>query len=128
MNTSPTAARWPSLREIVEPVRIDHGERRGKLLVGLMMIDHDDVEAELARLRQRLMAGGAAIDRDEERRALRRERADRFHIRAIAFEQAIRDMDDRTTTAVAQVARQHRRRRRAVDVVVAEDRDRLAAA
>ena len=36
-------------REIVEPVGIDHRHRRGQPFVGLMMIDHDHVQAELAR-------------------------------------------------------------------------------
>ncbi len=83
------------LGEIVEPVGIDHRERRRELLVGLMMVDHDDVEAELARFRERLVAGGAAIDRDEQRRAARGERADRLDVGAIAFEQPIGNVDDR---------------------------------
>ena len=41
--------------EIVEPVRIDHAQApSGSTLVGLVMVDHDDVEAELARFGQRL--------------------------------------------------------------------------
>ena len=91
------------------------------------MVDHDDVEAEPARLRERLVAGGAAIDRDEQRRALRGERPDRLRVRPVAFEQAIGDVDDGAKPAVAQVAPEHRRRRRTVDVVVAEDRDRFVA-
>ena len=78
------------LGEIVEPVRIDHRERRRQRLVGEVMIDHDHVEAELARLRQRLVAGGAAIDGDEQRRAAAGERADRLDVRAVAFEDAVR--------------------------------------
>ena len=111
------------LRKIVETVRIDHGDGRGEQFIGLVMVDHDDVEAELARLQHGFMAGGAAIDRDEERRPLCRERADCFHIRSIAFEQTIRNMDDRTKAAVKQVSPQYRRRRRPVDVVVAQDGD-----
>ena len=56
-----------------------------------------------------------------------RERADRLDIGAVAFENAVRDMHDRIATAKPQEARQQRRGGGAVDVVVAEDRDLLAA-
>ena len=115
------------LREIVETVGIDHGQRRRKQFIGLMVVDHDDVEAELARLEHRFMARGAAIDGDQERRPARGERADRLRIRSVAFEQPIGNMDDRTNAAVEQIPPQHRRRRRSVDIVVAQDGDGLPA-
>ena len=37
--------------KIVVPVRIDDRHRRGKHLVGLVMVDDDGVEAETARFR-----------------------------------------------------------------------------
>ena len=64
---------------------------------------------------------------DEQRRAALGERAHRLDIRAVAFEQAVGNVDDRLDAAVAQKARQQRRRGRAVDVVIAENRDALAA-
>ncbi len=64
------------------------------------MIDDDDVETEPGRLRQRLMAGGAAIDGDQQFRAARGQRADGLDIRPIAFENAVGDMDDRIEPAV----------------------------
>ena len=74
------------------------------------------------------MAGGAAIDRDQQRRAALGERTDGIDIRAIAFENAIGNVDERLA------APQPRRYRassaaggRAIDVVVAENRDLLAA-
>jgi hypothetical protein len=115
------------LRQIVEAVGVDHGQRRGEQFIGLVVVDHDDVEAELARLEHGLMAGGAAIDRDQQRRSARGERADRFCIRSVAFEQAIRNMDDRTNAAVQQVSPQHRSRRRPIHIVVAQDGDRFRA-
>ena len=84
------------LRQVIEPVGIDHGERGRKHFVGLMVVDHDDVEAELARFCERLVAGGAAIDSDEQARALRGERADRLRVRSVAFEQAVGNVDDRS--------------------------------
>ena len=79
------------------------------------------------RFGKRLDAGGAAIDGDQERRAARGERAHRLDIRAVAFEQPVGNVDERLDAAMAQKPRQQRRRGRAVDVVIAEDRDRLAA-
>ena len=80
-----------------------------------------------ARFAQRLDAGGAAIDGDQQRRPALGERAHRLDIRAIAFEQPVGNVDQRLDAALAQKARQQRRRCRAIDVVVAEDRDALAA-
>ena len=55
------------------------------------------------------------------------ERADRLDVGAVAFENPVRDMHDRIAAAEPHEARQQRRGGRAVDVVVAEDRDLLAA-
>ncbi len=113
--------------EIVTPVRIDHSNGGRKLLVGLVMIDDDDIQAEPICFGQRLHAGGAAIHRDQQFRAALRERADRIHIRAIAFENAVGDVHQRIEPACAQEQREQRRRSRAIHVVIAEDRDALAA-
>ena len=43
--------------QIVEPVGIDH-RCVGQVLVGLVVVDDDDVEAEPPRLGERLDAGG----------------------------------------------------------------------
>ena len=56
--------------EIVGPVRIHQRIDLGQHIAALMVIDHDDRHAELARFHQRLDAGGAAIDRHQQRRAL----------------------------------------------------------
>src|SRR5260370_210528 len=79
-------------------------QRRGKLFVGLMMVDHDRIEAELARLRERLGAHRAAVDRHQEARASRRERADCVYIGPIALEQPIGDVDDWGKPAMAQIS------------------------
>ena len=90
------------------------------------MVDDDDGHAEPPRFRQRLEAGGAAIDGDQQRRALGGERAHCVRVGAIALEQAVGNMDQRIEPAMAQMPGEQRRRGRAVDVVVAEDRDLLA--
>ncbi len=114
--------------QIVGPVRIHQRIDLGQFVAGLVMIDHDHRHAELPRFGQRLEAGGAAIDRDQQRRALARERADRLDVGAVAFEDAVGNMDQRIEPAMAQMPGQQRRRGRAVDVVIAEDRDLLARA
>ena len=59
MNTA-DGSEVAQLRQIVEAVGVDHGKCRGEQFIGLVVVDHDDVEAELARLEHGLMAGGAA--------------------------------------------------------------------
>ena len=113
--------------EVVAPVRIDDRQGRRQLFVGLMVIDDDDIHAELVRFRQRRDAGGAAIDRDEERRALLRQRPHGFDVGAVAFEQPVRNMDQRIEAAMAQKAREQRRRSGAVNIIIAEYGDALAA-
>ncbi len=112
--------------EIVVAVRIDD-RRLGQLLVGLVMVDDDGVEAEPRGLRERLEARRAAVDGDEELRAALGEPTDRLDVRPVALEDAVGNMEQRIEAAAAQEAREQRRRGRAVDVIVAEDGDGLAA-
>ncbi len=86
-----------------------------------MMVDCDGVETQALGFRQRLAAGGAAIDGDQKLDAFLGERADSVHVRAIAFEDAVRDVHDRIEAAVPQVAAEQCRRGSAIDVVIAED-------
>ena len=101
MKVSPTAARWPKPGQIVAAVRIDDGDGRRQCLVGLVVIDDDDVDAERFGLRKRLDAGGAAIDADQKRRAALGERAHGLDVRAVALEQAVGNVDDGVDAAVA---------------------------
>ena len=116
----------PELGEIVEPVGIDD-HRIGQRFVGLVMIDDDGVESRALRLRERLQARRAAIHGDEKPRAALGERADRLDVRPVSLEDAVGNVDQRVEPAAAQETREQRRRGRAVDVVVAEDGDLLAA-
>lgn len=112
--------------EIVEPVRIDQRIDLRQLRAGLMMIDHHHGHAKAPGFRERLDAGGAAIDGDEQRRALCRQPANGLDVGAVALENAIGNVDQRIESAMPQVPGQQRGRGGAVDVVVAEDRDLLA--
>ena len=90
-----------------------------------MVIEHDHIEAKLARDLERLAADGAAVDGHHERRASRGEILNRLDIGAVALGHAIGDMDDRLQPAGVQIFAEQRRAARAVDVVVAEDRHLL---
>ena len=92
-----------------------------------MVIDDDDIETKPPRLGQRLDAGSPAVDGDQQLRAAFRERADRLDVGAVTFEDPVGDMHDRLAAAEAQEARQQGRGGCAIDIVVAEDRDLLAA-
>ena len=90
------------------------------------MIEHDHVEAKLARDLERLAADRAAVDGHHERRALRGETLNRLDIGAIALGHAVGDMDDRLKSAGVEIFAEERGAARAVDVIVAEDRHSLA--
>ena len=113
--------------EVIGPVRIHQRVDLGQFIAALMMIDHDHRHPEPAGFRQRLEAGGAAIHRHQQRRALAGEHADRLGIGAVALENPVGNMDQRIEPAMAQMPGQQRRRSGAVDVVVAEDRDLFVA-
>ena len=112
--------------EIVLAVGIDHGDRRRPLGAKLVMVDHHDIDAKRPGLGERFEAGGATVDRHDQAGALPGQRAQRFRVRPVALEQAIGDIDQRVEPLMAQEARQQRRRRCAVDIVIAEDGNALA--
>ncbi len=63
------------------------------------------------RLGERIVAGGPAIDRHQQRRAAAGERADGLDIRAIAFENPVGNVDERRQPAMAQESARASRRR-----------------
>ena len=90
------------------------------------MVDDDDVAGERRRTCERLGAGGAAVDGDDEAGAVFDQALDRRDVRPVAFEQAVGDVDARFQTVMLEEAPEQRRGGRPVDVVVAEERDSLA--
>ncbi len=91
-----------------------------------MMIEYDDVETQTARLGQRHMARRAAIDANEKRRPRLAQGRDCLHIRAVALENPVRNVDQMRRAGRGQEIVEKRSRRRAIDVVIAEDGDRLS--
>ena len=91
------------------------------------MIDDDHVEPGRPRLFERLERLRPAIDADATLAPLGLELDQRFARRTIALHQPVRDIDDWLGTQPAQQQHQQRRAGRPVHVIIAEDRDRLAA-
>ena len=81
--------------KVVLAVGIDERRRLRQHLRRLMVIEHDHVEAKLARDLERLAADGAAVDGHDQRRASRGEILNRLDIGAVALGHAVGDVDDR---------------------------------
>ncbi len=112
--------------KVVLAVGIDHGNRVRQPLGRLVVVEHDHVEAELSGFRERLMTDRAAVDGDDEARPVRGEGGHRLDVGAIPFRDPVGNVDDRLAAAGLEIFADERRAARAVDVVVAEDRDPLA--
>ena len=91
-----------------------------------MVVDDDDVAGKLGGAGERLVARRAAVDGHDEARALLDEAFDGGGVGPVAFEQTVGNVDARLEPVMGKVAGEQRRRRRAVDVVVAEQCHRLA--
>jgi hypothetical protein len=112
---------------VVDAVGIDHCYRLGQRDLGLVMVDHDGVEAGPARLGQRLVGCDAAVDGHDHRCALFLEALQRRGVGAIAFLAPVGNVDADIAANRPEETQQQRRGCGAVDVVVAEYHDALAA-
>jgi hypothetical protein len=92
-----------------------------------MVIDDDHIEPGIARRRQRLISGGAAIDRQHQRGAFFGEAQECRRVGAVSFLQPVRDIGLPLAAGGGDEAAQERRRGGAVDVVIAEDADAFTA-
>jgi hypothetical protein len=88
-------------REIVRPVRIHQRLDVRQYIAALMVVDHHDRHAELACFHERLKAGGAAVDRHQQRGALPCQRPHRLDVRPITLENPVGNVDQRIEPAVA---------------------------
>ncbi len=127
MKTTLSRAEMPLPREIVLTVRVDEGMTGRQLMCHLVVIDDDDIDIARSSGGQRLVTGGAAIDGDDQLGAIVDQLIDRRRIGAVSFEDAIGNIDGRPDAEMAEKTVHQRRGGRAVDIVVAEDRDALAA-
>jgi len=113
-------------RQIILAIGIDDGDGRGQRAADLVVVEHDDIGSGLVGRGDRRRAVGATVDGDDELRAARGEVAHRVGIGAVAFEDAVGDVDLGFDAVVGEKTLEQCRRRGAVDVVVAEDGDPLA--
>ena len=112
--------------DVVLPVGVHERCHVGEALVGLVVIDHDDVGAQGGSDRERIEARRAAIDGDDEFRAVLDETFDGLGIGAVALGEAIGNIDARIEPVRLKKTLQQRGRAGAVDVVVSEYGDGLA--
>ncbi len=112
---------------LVQAVRIYQCMRQRKLAGAFVMIDHDHIHAGFARSRERLERLCAAIDRHDQLRAAPRNADQRFARGAVTLHQPVGDIGLRRQAEVAQQAYHDRGRRGAIDIIIAEHGNRLAA-
>jgi hypothetical protein len=112
---------------LVEPVWIDQRKSDRKVGCALVMVADDNVEAGVGGFLERLERLGAAIDRNREACSAPFQFDQRRARWAIALHQPVGDVDHRLDAQPAKQKCQQRRRGRTVDVIVAEDGDRLSA-
>ena len=117
----------PQAREVVLAVGVDERRHLGQPLVGLVVVHHHHVHAETPGGGQRLEAGGAAVERQDQRGALPDQALDGADVGAIALGHAVGDVDARLETVRGEEQRHLRAGAGAVHVIVAENGDPLAA-
>ena len=89
------------------------------------MVADDDVDAEGPCVFHLVDGGDAAVDGDEERSAEFFSAVDPHRRDPVSFLHAVGDMEHRFKAELAEILVQHRGAVRAVDIVVAEDKDAL---
>ena len=109
----------------VRAMRIDHRAGGRQLAARQMVVRDDDVELASALYRRNIRdRSDAAVHRDEQVRLLRN-LFECLAVEAVALRHAVGDVEVHLRAEFAQRPRQERRRRHAVDIVVAVDRDVL---
>ena len=111
---------------VVQPVGVDHGARLRQPRLAQVVVDHDHVEPGLGGVVERVEGADPAIDGDHDGHVLRREDAHGGAVRAVALAQAVGDVDRGRLGDGLEEAAEQRGRGGAVDIVVAEDGDRLS--
>ena len=110
----------------VEAVGVDQRMRDREQACTLMVVDDDDIEPGRLGFFQRLERLRSAVDAHRDAGTAPFQLDQRFAGRAVAFHQPVGDIDDWRRSEPPEEEHEQRRAGRAVDVIVAEDRDRLA--
>jgi hypothetical protein len=111
----------------VAALRVDDCERRRQLGVRLVVIRDDQIDAELSGPAGRIASADAAVDRDDERDALRVKPLDRRRLQSVPVLQPFGDEVHDVAAEQLERAPQDYGRRDAVHVVVAVNGDPLLA-
>src|SRR5205085_12001711 len=114
-------------RRIAGTPRVDERVRVRELGRRVVMVRHDEIDAELARERRLFHRGYATVDADDHLRAVLRELPERRRVQAVALLVAIRDVGTDHEAKLPEGAHQDRRAGDPVDVVVPIDDDALAS-
>ena len=109
----------------VRPVRVDDSHGGGELLLALVVVGDDQIDAKLPAQRGLVIGRDAAVDRHDQLHTLLFERVDGDGVQPVALFKAGRDIAGHMAALAAQILRQQAGRRNAVDVVIAEDGDML---
>ena len=109
--------------ELIQAIGIDLGKGFGQLRLGLVVIDDDHVQPRLRCRRQGLERHRPTVDRDDQRRPFSLQLQQRGCVGAIAFFQAVGNINGDLRPRPLQETLEQRRRGRAVHVVIAEDGD-----
>ena len=112
---------------LVLAVRVD--ERRGLRQLGfaLVVVGDDKIDAELFAQLRLLIGRDAAVDRHDQLHALLFERVDGERVEPVALLEPRGDIAGHVAAPAAQIFRQQAGGRDAVNVIIAEDGDMLAA-
>ncbi len=125
--TDTRSAATPLPRKIVLAVRIHQSMAVRQIMCHLVVIDDDDVDIPLFGSPQSFVAGRATVDRHDQLRAVVDQLIDRRRVGSVAFEDAIGNIDTGLHAEMREETVHQRRGSRAIDVIVAEDRNVLAA-
>ena len=112
----------------IASLRVDHGERRRQLGVGLVMVGDDQIDAVFAGATCGVGAANAAVDRDDQRDAVGMQPIDGRRLQAVPILDPFgEEVHDVGAEQLERPAKDHRGGD-AVHVVVAVDRDPLPPA
>ena len=108
-------------REIILPVGINNRKGRGQLHRGLMVVKHERIHPQPLGLLNRLVAGGAAIDRYKQLSPRRVQRTDRLTIGAIALNQPVWNVDEVGNPNRIEIACEQGGLTGAIDIIIAKN-------
>ena len=90
LSATPTPARFLSGYAQSRLLRVDDGQRRRQLVLGLVVVGDDQVDAELARAPRGVHAADAAVHRDDQAHAVGVQPLDGRHLQPVPVAQAAR--------------------------------------